>query len=153
GEFMNIYTLHRSVSRALSRANRITRRRTSATRERHESTDTSTRSWTIPLASKEILDSHAAAIRRRRLLLARGGQIHTRSVECADRCAIAILDTQGIVIAWHDHLPRARRSDHGVVNRHMSQFYLPEDIALYLPARHLSMAAEHGIDTQRGWRR
>jgi hypothetical protein len=35
----------------------------------------------------------------------------------------------------------------------MSQFYLPEDVALHVPVRHLSIAAEHGVDTQRGWRR
>jgi hypothetical protein len=89
---------------------------------------------------------------RRRLLTARGQQIQAASVECFDRCAIAILDARGIVISWHDRLPHARRYDPGVVNRHMSQFYLPDDFALNVPARHLSIAAEYGVDTQRGWR-
>ena len=90
---------------------------------------------------------------RDRLLAARGQQIHTTSVERDDRCAIAILDTSGIVIAWHNHLPYARPYDPGVLSRHMSQFYLPDDIALNVPAHHLSIAAEHGVDTQSGWRR
>ncbi len=75
------------------------------------------------------------------------------SVERNDRCAIAILDATGIVMFWHDHLPRARPYDPGVLSRHMSQFYLPDEIALHVPGRHLSIAAEHGADTQRGWRR
>jgi len=75
------------------------------------------------------------------------------SVERADRCAIAILDPRGIVIAWHDRLPHARPYDPGVLSRHMSQFYLPQEVALNVPACHLSIAAEYGMDTQRGWRR
>lgn len=90
---------------------------------------------------------------RHRLLAARGEQIHLTSMECNDRCAIAILDAKGIVISWHDNLPRARPCDSGVLRRHVSQFYLPDDIALHVPARHLSIAAEYGVDTQRGWRR
>lgn len=90
---------------------------------------------------------------RRQLLSARGRQIHISSVERHDRCAVAILDAKGIVIAWHDLLPYARPSDPGVLSRHMSQFYLPTDIAIHVPTRHLSIAAEHGVDTQRGWRR
>jgi hypothetical protein len=75
------------------------------------------------------------------------------SVERHDRCAIAILDAKGIVIAWHDHLPYARPRDPDVLSRHMSQFYLPTDIAIHVPTRHLWIAAEYGMDTQRGWRR
>jgi hypothetical protein len=87
------------------------------------------------------------------MLATRGRQIHSASVERDDRCAIAILDVRGIVIAWHDHMPRARPFDAGVLSQHMSQFYLPDEIALHVPARHLSITAEYGVDTQRGWRR
>lgn len=152
---MNIYRLHRGISRALARAHSLPHRRTPAARERAklESAETAARGWTIPPAREANLESQVSTSWRRRLLLARGEQIHTTSVDRTDRCAIAILDVKGIVIAWHDHLPHAKPNDHGVVSHHMSQFYLPEDIALYLPARHLSIAAEHGMDTQRGWRR
>jgi hypothetical protein len=90
---------------------------------------------------------------RHRLLAARGRTLHITSAERNDRCAIAILDATGVVVAWHDNLPDARRYDPGVLSRHMSQFYLPIDIAVHVPARHLTIAAEHGMDTQRGWRR
>lgn len=149
---MTMYRLHRGVSRALDQVIRITHRRTPATRDRAEGSEAAEHGWTLPAMSQTNIEMHAAASWRRRLLLGRGEQIHITSVERADRCAIAILDARGIVVAWHDHLPHANASDRGVVSRHMSQFYVAEDVALYLPARHLSIAAEHGIDTQRGWR-
>lgn len=153
--FMNIYRLHRRVGRALARASGMAPRRTPASGERAklDSCETSTRHWTIPTASGSGMGLHALADWRSRLLAARGEQIHMTSVEHADRCAIAILDARGIVIAWHDNLPHARPYDPGVLSRHMSQFYLPEDVALNVPACHLSSAAEYGVDTQRGWRR
>lgn len=150
---MTMYTLHRGVSRALDQVIRITHRRTHVARNGVEGSETATGGWTLPAMSQTNIDSPASANWRRRLLLARGQQIHTTSVDRVDRCAIAILDARGIVIAWHDHLPHANAFDHGVVSRHVSQFYLAEDIALCLPARYLSNAAEHGINTQRGWRR
>lgn len=152
---MNVYRLHRRVSRALARMSGISHRTAPAMRERGEldSIETAARGWTIPSIQETNIDSQVSASWRRRLLLARGQQIHAASVERVDRCAIAILDAKGIVISWHDHLPHPQSYDHGVVSRHMSQFYLPEDIALCLPIRHLSQAAEYGMGTDRGWRR
>ena len=152
---MNIYKLHQRVGRALARTSGTASRRTPATAERArlESCETSPRHWTIPAASNSGTGLHALVDWRCRVLAARGEQIHITSVERADRCAIAILDAKGIVIAWHDHLPHARSYDPGVLSRHMSQFYLSDDIALNVPAWHLSNAAEYGVDTQRGWRR
>jgi len=149
---MNISRLHRRVGRALARVSGIAHRRT-PTCVRTKSGENSASHWTISSVSTPEIDSHGHADWRRHFLAARGQQIHTASVERADRCAIAILDARGIVIAWHDHLPHARPYDPGVLSRHMSQFYLPTDVALHVPARHLSIAAEHGADTQRGWRR
>jgi hypothetical protein len=111
------------------------------------------REWRIPASPVTDLQTDASNTWRRRLLLARGAQIQATSVEREDRCAIAILDAKGMVIAWHDRLPHAAPRDSRVVNRHMSQFYIAEDIALYLPAHHMFMATRHGVDTQRGWRR
>lgn len=90
---------------------------------------------------------------QRRVLSKRGARMHTTSVERADRCAIAILDARGIVVTWHDYLPNARSHDRRVVYRHVSQFYLPEDVALQIPERRLSVAFSQGPDTQQGWRR
>lgn len=106
-----------------------------------------------PGASNSDIRSHGGAGWQRRLLMARGEQLHITSVEDEDRCAIAILDARGIVISWHDTLSHARANDRSVLSRNVSQFYLPDDIALDVPARHLSVAAEYGVDTQRGWRR
>lgn len=151
---MNIYRVHRRASRALAQVRNTTHRRTSATHERTTLECGESRAhWTLPTASNSDLDSHDCTDWRGRLLAERGRQIHIASVERSDRCAIAILDAKGIVIAWHDHMPRARPYDPGVLSHHMSQFYLPDDIALHVPARHLSIAAEYGVDTQRGWRR
>ncbi|MBL8265688.1 hypothetical protein [Steroidobacter sp.] len=138
---MDIHRLHRGVRRALARASGVPQRRTSA------------RHWTIPNTLNSGIDSPDSTDWRRRLLWARGQQIQLGTLERNDRCAIAILDATGIVISWHDRLPRARSYDPGVLSRHMSQFYLPDDVALHVPARHLFIAAEYGVDTQRGWRR
>lgn len=143
---MNIYRLHRGISRALARVNGVANRRTPATRERAKCESVAT-------TARQNIDANDRTDWRRHVLAARGEQIHIASVERNDRCAIAILDAKGIVISWHDHLPRARSHDPGVLSRHVSQFYLSDEIALHVPARHLSIAAEYGADTQRGWRR
>src|SRR5687767_2383485 len=103
----------------------------------------------IPNRSASISDIRllGSAGWQRRLLMARGEQLHLNSVAGDDRCAIAILDARGIVISWHDNLPQARSNDPHVLSRHVSQFYLPDDIASHVPARHVSIAAEYGVDT------
>jgi hypothetical protein len=130
-------------------------RRTPVARERAtpENVASAASHWTIPSALNARIDSQDCTDWRRHVLASRGKQIHLTSLERNDRCAIAILDAKGIVIAWHDRLPHARSFDPAVLTRHMSQFYLPDEIALQIPFRHLSIAAEHGVDTQRGWRR
>ena len=152
---MNIYGLHRRLGRAPSRTSETTHRGAPAirVRARLETSEPAGRYWSIPNLSNSETGSRERVDWRRRVLAARGRQIHNTSVERGDRCAIAILDPSGIVIAWHDHLPHARAHDPDVLRRHMSQFYLADDIALNVPGRHLSIAAEYGVDTQRGWRR
>jgi len=151
---MNICRLHPRRSLALARVRNTTHRRTPATHERAKLEGGESCSHrTIPTVSNSDIDSRDCTDWRGRQLAERGRQIHIASVERNDRCAIAILDVKGIVIAWRDHMPRARPYDPGVLSHHVSQFYLPEDIALHVPARHLSIAAEYGVDTQRGWRR
>jgi hypothetical protein len=151
---MKIFRLHRGASRA-ARVSGVAHRRPPATCARVdlESIRTSAGSWSIPTLSNANLPSHDCEDSRHRVLAARGEQIHIASVHRNDRSAIAILDARGIVISWYDSLPRARPYDPGVLSRHVSQFYLPDETALHVPARHLTIAAEHGVDTQRGWRR
>lgn len=152
---MNIFTLHRGVGRALARASAIARRRSPATRTRPhlQSVGSSANLGTIRAVPSPEIAPHGREDWRHRMLAARGEQIHMGSVQRNDRSAIAILDARGIVISWQDNLPRARAYDPSVLSRHVAQFYLADDIALHVPARHISIAAEYGVDTQRGWRR
>lgn len=90
---------------------------------------------------------------RNRLLVEQGARMHVTSVERSDGCAIAMLDHRGVVHAWHDSLPGATAFDFRIIGTHVSQFYLPQDIALLRPDRDLLAACLHGSTTQCGWRR
>lgn len=90
---------------------------------------------------------------RNRLLIKRGARMHATSVERGDGCAIAILDRRGVVHAWHDSLPGAAAFDFKTIGAHVSQFYLPQDVALLRPDRGLIAACLHGSDTRQGWHR
>lgn len=90
---------------------------------------------------------------RDRLLMNRGAQMHATSVARGDGCAIAMLDQRGVVHAWHDSLPGATTSGFNIVGAHVSQFYLPQDIALLRPDRGLIAACLHGSNTRQGWHR
>lgn len=105
---------------------------------------------------KNVTGLHAARTRcpwRSRLLINQGARLHATSVERSDGCAIAMLDHRGVVHAWHDSLPGATTFDFRIIGAHVSQFYLPQDIALLRPDRDLLVACLHGSTTQRGWRR
>ena len=90
---------------------------------------------------------------RNRLLIKRGVRMHATSVERGDGCAIAVLDRSGVVHAWHDSLPGATAFDFRIIGAHVSQFYLPQDVALLRPDRGLIAASLHGSQTQQGWHR
>ena len=90
---------------------------------------------------------------RNRLLIKRGARMHATSVERGDGCAIAILDHRGMVHAWHDSLPGGTTFDFRIIGTHVSQFYLPQDVALLRPDRGLAAASLHGSETQQGWHR
>lgn len=90
---------------------------------------------------------------QQRLLTKLGARMHATSVERGDGCSIAILDSRGTVVAWHDSLPGATKFDFEVVGIHVSQFYLPQDVAFQRPDRRLNAASLHGSDTQQGWHR
>ena len=90
---------------------------------------------------------------RQRLLIKQGARMNAASVESGERCSIAILDTRGLVIAWHDTLPGAKSFDLRVAGVHVSQFYLPHDVTFGRPAHGLMAADLHGSDTQQRWHR
>jgi hypothetical protein len=97
--------------------------------------------------------SFRAPLGRNRLLTKRGARMHATSVERGDGCAIAILDHSGVVHAWHDSLPGATGFDFRIIGAHVSQFYLPQDVALLRPDRGLIAACLNGSNTQQGWHR
>lgn len=86
-----------------------------------------------------------------RLLIKQGARMHATSVERGDSCAIAMLDSHGVVVAWHDSLPDAGIFDHRVVGTHVSQFYLADDEVFQRADRRLVVASIHGSDTREGW--
>ncbi|HEU4602785.1 MAG TPA: PAS domain-containing protein [Steroidobacteraceae bacterium] len=64
---------------------------------------------------------------------------------------MAILDEFGMVVAWYDR--EGSTSADEVVGKHLTQFYIPTDVASAVPAQHLSAAVSDGSNTRRGWRR
>lgn len=88
---------------------------------------------------------------RRRVLLKKGARMHAARMDDGDRCSLAILDGRGVVVAWYDEDDSSRVGLH-VVGRHVSQFYLPADVADNVPGVNLLSAAICGSNTQQGWR-
>jgi hypothetical protein len=90
---------------------------------------------------------------RRRILLRRGARIHAAMGLRAQHCSVAMLDETGIVVSWHGELGAGRRTGEDIVNRHVSQFYIPEDIGSNQPQRDLRSATIEGSNIRQGWRR
>lgn len=90
---------------------------------------------------------------RYRMLLSKGARLHARLTERSDCCSLAVLDRSGMVISWYEGSFGAAHADDKVLHRHVSQFYVPGDIAAGVPGRSLRCAADCGVNTQHGWRR
>jgi hypothetical protein len=92
---------------------------------------------------------------RRRVLIRKGARMHAAMVEHSDSGSVAMLDTCGIVVYWCERTAPSSAADaeFSVLKRHVSQFYIPEDIACSVPLLHLRNAAAAGSSTQRGWRK
>jgi hypothetical protein len=92
---------------------------------------------------------------RRRVLLKKGARLHVAMVNNADDGSLAMLDACGMVVSWYG-APAAQAKlepASGVLGHHISQFYLPEDIAKCVPLLDLRTAVTEGICTRRGWRK
>jgi hypothetical protein len=85
---------------------------------------------------------------RRRVLLRKGAQMYSAMGVDAGQCSLAMLDATGVVVACYD---LTGDGEHAVVDRHLSQFYVPEDIASGLPLRDLHVAVVNGSSEQQGW--
>jgi hypothetical protein len=67
-----------------------------------------------------------------------------------ENSSLALLDETGVVVSWYGEV--GVPSEH-VVDRHVSQFYLPGQIASNQPARDLRSAVVRGSTTRQAWRR
>lgn len=91
---------------------------------------------------------------RRRVLQKRGAQMRGLMGRDAESGSLAMLDTAGVVVSWYDGTGDGseRAGDH-VLDRHVSQFYIPEDVAGKQPWRDLQVAVVEGSNTREGWQR
>jgi hypothetical protein len=105
--------------------------------------------WAPPTAA----DRRADKIRswRRRALLKRGARLHIGQSPDAQPSSLAMLDEAGLVVCWYGCSSDYVSED--VVDRHLSLFYIPDEIAGRLPHRDLRAAVIEGRITRKGWRR
>lgn len=90
---------------------------------------------------------------RRRALLKRGARLHMAMVANAQSSSLAMLDEGGIVVCWYGSPDGRDYVSEEVVDRHMSLFYVSEDVARRQPERDLRASASEGGITREGWRR
>ena len=87
---------------------------------------------------------------------AAGARIHEgfrRLAECVSDSAMCMLDPQGRVLIWNYGAERTHgyRAEE-IVGRHLSCFYVPEDIARRVPEEHIQCVAKNGYLAGEGWR-
>jgi hypothetical protein len=87
---------------------------------------------------------------RRRVLQRRGALMHAALARESEHSSLAMLDETGVVVSWYGE---AGASSQNVVDRHVSQFYLPKEIASNQPLRDLRSATVGGTISREGWRR
>jgi hypothetical protein len=87
---------------------------------------------------------------RRRVLQRRGALMHSAMARDGANSSLAMLDETGVVVSWYGQVGAV---DEHVVDRHVSQFYLPGQIASNQPLRDLRSAVVRGSTTRQGWRR
>jgi PAS domain S-box-containing protein len=79
--------------------------------------------------------------------------LYRRLVESVSDYAIFALDSKGYVSSWNPGAQRIKGySADGIVGRHFSSFYPPDDIAAGKPTQVLEVAARDGRVEDEGWR-
>ena len=74
-------------------------------------------------------------------------------VDGAKDHAIFMLGPDGIVVSWNSGAEVTKGySAPEIIGRHISCFYVPEDVERGEPERLLKAAAEHGVTEAQGWR-
>lgn len=67
--------------------------------------------------------------------------------------AIFMIDPQGYILTWNDGAERIKGyKEADIVGKHISVFYLPEDILSNVPKHNLEQALANGIYESEGWR-
>jgi hypothetical protein len=110
----------------------------------------------VPAAANKRADNRSSErVRswRRRVLLRRGARMHAVMGTDVENCSLAMLDEEGVVVSWYGRADGNDRGADHVVDHHVSQFYVPEDIARKQPLLDLHAATVEGSDTGQGWRR
>lgn len=107
--------------------------------------------WDQPTAA----DRRSVKIRswRRRALLKRGARLHVAQGLKAEASSLAMLDEAGIVVCWYGCADGHDHASEDVVDRHMSLFYVSEEVARRLPHRDLRAAVIEGRIIRQAWRR
>lgn len=90
---------------------------------------------------------------RRRALLKRGARLHMKMAATAQPSSLAMLDEAGIVVCWYGSPDGRDYTSEEVVDRHLSLFYVSEDVARRWPHRDLRAAVIEGRITRQAWRR
>jgi hypothetical protein len=100
-------------------------------------------------------DSRSEKIRlwRRRALSKRGARLHTKMRADGNSNSLAMLDETGVVVCWYGSLDGRDYTSEEVVDRHLSQFYVSDDVGKRQPYRDLRAAVMDGRITRRAWRR
>jgi hypothetical protein len=107
--------------------------------------------WERPTAS----DRRSDKIRswRRRALMKRGARLHSAMSSQAKSSSLAMLDEAGIIVCWYGSKDAHEHTSEDVVDRHLSLFYVSEDVARRQPHRDLRAAVIESGMTRQAWRR
>lgn len=100
-------------------------------------------------------DSRSSKIRlwRRRALSKRGARLHMKMTADGLSSSLAMLDETGVVVCWYGSSDGRDYASEEVVDRHLSQFYVSEEVGKRQPYRDLRAAIIEGRITRRAWRR
>ncbi|MBL8266378.1 hypothetical protein [Steroidobacter sp.] len=90
---------------------------------------------------------------RRRALSKRGARLHVTMASNPQPSSLAMLDETGIVVCWYGSWDGRDYAAEEVVDRHLSLFYVSEEVARRQPHRDLRAAVIEGHITRQAWRR
>jgi hypothetical protein len=90
---------------------------------------------------------------RRRVLLKRGARMHAGMGIDGRTRTLAMLDETGVVVSWYGRAGGTDGTADQVLDRHVSHFYIPQDVANKQPLHDLQAAIVEGRSSRQGWQR